>query len=230
MRQAARSPIAAIGTAAILAALAFVLGAPPAGAEVDGACTMTVQGQDLAGDGAVITAPSDGNLTYAISASVPIVSWAVTLHYGPLERLVLEEPFAEGTTHQEGVFSVQEHTRYGTGLYRVTGEAELADGSTCTGVMDLRVEGSPFTTVLGVAAVAVLGAAGVGILLLILQVVLDAKDVVDAAKDFRHEAKVTKAVAASTGARVTTIQDVPAGEGEAGEGKAAGEGPPQGNP
>lgn len=185
-----------------------LLAAQPVDAKVEGACSITVQGIDISGREATIPAPADGNLTYNITAAIPVVRWSVTLHYGPFERVVIDRPFEQGATSEEGVFSVAEYTKYGTGLYRVTGAAVLSDGSTCTGTMDLKVAGSPFTTVVGLAAVAILGAAGVGLLLTILQIVFDAKDVVDGAKDFIVEAKARKTPA--TGAPANAPADAPA--------------------
>lgn len=192
------------GRVILLAVLVTVLlPATPAQAATEGPCTILVQGQDVSGEGTIIAAPADGNLSYSISAPIPVLRWSVTLHYGPIERLVLSRDFEAGATSEQGHFAMGDHTKYGKGLYRVTGDAELSDGTSCFAEMGLRVEGNPFTTVLGVAALALLGAAGVGLLLLVLQIILDAKDVVEAAKDFAEQVKHVKPVVAGVAAAST---------------------------
>jgi hypothetical protein len=178
---------------ALLLVFLLLLAPPPASARVEGPCQVFVQEEDLsASESPTVQPTGNGTLRYHIIAESDVLRWTVKLHYGPFDRTVLDRAFPPGSNEENGTMSVAEYTQYGTGLYEVTGTAQLADGTTCTATMRLQVSGSLFDSVLGLAAVAVLGAAGVGLLLTILQVALDAKDVVEAAKDFIEQAKHAK--------------------------------------
>ncbi len=182
---------------ALLTLLAVLAVSVPAAASVDGPCQIFVQDRDLAAEERPrIALPADGNLTYRLSSPTPIARLVVTLHFGPVSKVLLDETYDPPTMSESGVIDASNWTSYGSGLYQVSGRATLQDGTDCTAAMNLEIPGGLLSTPLGILAVAVLGASGVALLLVILQAILDAKDVVENAKDLIAEARHTGKLAA----------------------------------
>jgi hypothetical protein len=181
-------------------ALVIALGSvPSATGAVEGSCQVFVNGVDLASEERPLVRPdATGTLSYRVTSTQDVRHWSVTLHFGPMERVVLEETLPRGIRDRSGNMSVAGYAEYGTGKYEVTGTATLADGTSCLATMGVLVEGSIFDSAIGIAAVAVVGLAGAGIVLTVSQMVLDAKDVVDAAKDFVEQARHLKKAASPT--------------------------------
>jgi len=203
---------------AAAAVLAFVLAlaAAPAEARVTGPCQILIQETDAALEGATVEVPQGGNVTYRITSGVPVLRWSVDLHYGPLTLPVFDQSYdaSLGALERSGAFSMAAFTRYGTGIYEVSGQAELQDGSRCDVSLRMRVEGSPFRSVIGLAAVALIGVGGVGLLAILLQAVLDANDVREAVVDFLDESREAKAAAALVAPSVPVSDALAASAGD----------------
>ncbi len=174
--------------------LAFLLGPfPPAAASATGNCVMIIQGEDASSGSGQIEVPESGDVTYRIESPLPVVRWKVEVHYGPFTIPALDQRFpADSGLVREGVASVKDFTKYGTGQYEVTGNAELSDGTFCTARMEMIVPGSPFQSVIGLTAMALFGAGVVGLLALLIQILLNVNDVRTAIKDFVGQARTTR--------------------------------------
>lgn len=192
-----------LATAVILFAV-FLVASPPAAASTTGLCTIILQGQDASSGSARIDVPDSGDVSYRIESPQPVVRWKVAVHYGPFTIPALDQRFpADSGTVREGNASVKDFTKYGTGRYEVTGDAELSDGTHCTARLDMIVPGSPFKSVLGLTAMAMFGAGVVGLLALLIQILLNVNDVRSSIKDF---------VAHTRGAKEEAALDAPVGQ------------------
>lgn len=156
-----------------LLALALVIGLTawiaPAGAEVAGPCEASVEDvpveqrdADEADD--AIPLPADRAATMEIRADQPIDTWDAKVHYGPFSAPLTRGEAPPNATYGSAEIPVNDFAWIGVGTYRVSGVAELGDGSTCEGETLVEVEGSPHETVLGTASITVAGIGGLGLL------------------------------------------------------------------
>lgn len=165
----------AIALALSLFALALFCSLPPGGgrvarAEINGPCSATVNGVDVAplsasSKGDAIKVDKDDVLTIVFTAnSGDFASHKVDLELVGVGFNVEDDPQDSDPTWTE-VVNVDDYSQYGVGLYKAKGSAVLSDGSTCSGAVLFEIEGNPLTTVAGLSATAVLV---LGILLMIL--------------------------------------------------------------
>jgi len=180
-----------VGVALLVVALVAL--PTPASASESGPCTITVAGTDLAADGVRVQAPADGDIAYTLVAPSPVMHWTMTVHYGPFAIPLVNRDFPDnGDLTRSGGAPVADIAKYGKGLYEVTGDATLADGTHCTVAFQLQVNGPILSSVLGIAAVALVGAGAVGLLAMLINILLNLNDVRSAIKDFIAHARKTK--------------------------------------
>jgi hypothetical protein len=195
-----RETVKAAAWLTIAAAVLASLSVNPASGATSGPCTVYIAGVDLATAHEPITAPASGNLTYRIESASPAVHWRLFAHYGPFTIPMHDETFADGgASTKDGTASVADIARYGTGLYDITGDIDLADGSHCDVSFQLRISGPILQSVLGLVAVGLVGAGAVGFLALLVSIILNlndlrgnVKDFIEQAREARHEAGLGK--------------------------------------
>ncbi|MES2153758.1 MAG: hypothetical protein V4510_01325 [bacterium] len=176
--------------ALVVALVAAGVAPAPANAWESGPCTILVGGVDVAQDGARVEAPAEGNVSYTITSSVPVQSWTMTVLYGPFTIPLLDQAFADnGDLVRHGSAETGAIAKYGTGLYEIRGDARLADGTHCTVGFQMHVSGSLLKSVLGLAAVAMVGAGTVGLIAMLISILLNLNDVRSAVKDFVAHAR-----------------------------------------
>ena len=133
--------------------------ATPGGAKVTGPCTGTINGQEFHGE---VKVPENGTVGYMFSSNSGFISsWTVELEYFgasiPIDDGSDEEP---DKTSISGEANVNDYAWMGVGLYHLVGTV-VSKGGTCTGSVDILVEGNPLTTLVGgLAAVAVVAGGG----------------------------------------------------------------------
>lgn len=147
-----------------LAAVSPVLLATTASADVSGPCDATIAGVDVRGRATgdpddAIPVGEDEVIVVTMTSPAGLESHDLRLDYGGIGWTVTSEADG-GETSADDQIEVADFADYGVGLYRVTGEARLVDGSVCKGSVLVDVEGNPLTTVAGIVA-AGLTAAGV---------------------------------------------------------------------
>lgn len=159
---------------AALAALVVVgatigFGAVPVGAapgQITGGCTATIDGRDAGAAQSVSTAidvAQDQTIVVRGTAPGPITGYQVYLVFGPARIPAASGTVANGETSYTTTVNVADYATYGVGLYRAEGETT---GTPCTGWAYIKVTGrSPFTTVAGAAATAMLVGGFAGMLL-----------------------------------------------------------------
>jgi hypothetical protein len=161
------------GATAALSAIVFLLLMPGgiAAAEVSGRCAgafgsealppLDVAAHDsLNEDDALAVHPGD-RVRFQLQADEAAVDGAFAVHYGPFSRPI-DADILEGTTVDASAL-VDDYDWVGAGLYRVTGEAELASGATCAGAILLDVQVDPWTTLLGAIAATFASVGALGI-------------------------------------------------------------------
>ena len=152
-------------TASIALSLAFWLFAPPAAwADVNGPCSASLNGTDVAQNSGPIDVGSDDIVAVTMgSAAAEVTHLRVQLHYGPVSWNVHNQD-TSGQNVNKNV-SVEDYARYGVGLYKVTSTATLSSGESCSGSALVKVSGSPLGSWAGRAAAAGagLGVAGLGV-------------------------------------------------------------------
>lgn len=148
-----------IGIPAV-ALLALLVVAMPGSAEVTGGCTGTINGQAIRS--AAITVPENGTVAYMFTAPNAVTSWNVELVYAGTRTQVDQGTSEAGEFTIGGNANVKQYAKYGVGLYQLVGTIHIAGGDTCTGNIDIVVQGNPLATVMGAAGAgaAVLGGAG----------------------------------------------------------------------
>ena len=162
------------GATAALAAITFLLLLPGgiAAAETSGPCAGAFGAEafppldaathdSLNEDDALTIHPGD-RLRFQLQAGEAAVDGAFAVHYGPLSRPI-DADILEGNTVDASAL-VDDYDWVGAGFYRVTGEAELASGATCTGAILLDLQVDPWTTLLGAIAATFASAGALGIL------------------------------------------------------------------
>lgn len=153
-------------------------------------CTILVAGQDVGTGSVVVDAPESGVLPYSIAANRSTLHWTVEVHYAGFAIPALDESFPrDGARTRLGNASLASVTRYGSGLYEVSGRADLDDGDSCSVAFQVRIPGSPLRSVLGLAAVGLMGVGGAGLVAMAVKSVLDANDHIQAARDFMAGAR-----------------------------------------
>ncbi len=156
-----------VAVAPAVAALVALLIASPAGAEITGPCSATINGENVAGRSTGATADAievekDSRVPVSMSASTPISQLEVEIEFGGFAWTVHDEP-TSGTSWSKDV-DVDRYAKYGIGLYKVSGSSAGA-GIACSGSALVLVKGNPLGTVaggvgLGMAIVGALGLAG----------------------------------------------------------------------
>ena len=145
-------------------AVAVVVSADGAAAEIEGGCQATVAGVDVAPlsssdpDDAIEVGAKD---VVEVAASSPneITAYAVDMEFAGFSWEVATDE-VDGNSWSDQV-DVSDYATYGVGLYRVS--AASAGDASCTGSVLVEVTGkSPLTTVAGIAAL-VVGAGGVAL-------------------------------------------------------------------
>jgi hypothetical protein len=138
--------------------LFLVLSVPAALAEVEGSCTITMNGVDAN----TLSTPGDAlevgeNDTIAIEATSEtgkFTGHTVYLEYGGIKWKV-DEAVDDGKSWT-GSVDVADYAKYGVGLYKVSGEST---GVECSGWAFINVSGNPLGTAAGAAAA---GATAIG--------------------------------------------------------------------
>lgn len=145
----------------LIVVLAFLVLATPGNAAVTGPCQGFINGQEIHSQ--EITVPENGTVAWNFDSTGGFVhSWTVQLNspFGnlPIDQGEDEEP---DKTSIGGVANVNDYAQYGVGLYQLTGSV-LTDSGTCTGTVNIVVQGNPLTTVAGAigAGATVIGAGG----------------------------------------------------------------------
>lgn len=147
------------------AALLVGLSANDAAAEIDGPCEVTVDGVSIrnrsSSDPAdALAVAADAVLDVSISNPGGLRSHTIGLEFAGINWSA-SNGTDNGATATSGRVSVADYSRYGVGLYRVSGKATLQNGQRCRGALLVRVGGSPLGTAAGAGA-AVAAVLGVG--------------------------------------------------------------------
>lgn len=160
--------LAALATLVVVGATVG-FGASPAGGTTDqltGGCTATIDGQDAGSAQSVasaITVEQGRTVVVRGTAPGPITGYQVFLVFGPARIPAASGTVANGETSYTTTVNVADYATYGVGLYRAEGETT---GTPCTGWAYIKVTGrSPFTTVAGAAATAMLVGGFAGMIL-----------------------------------------------------------------
>ena len=137
----------------IVASAVIVAIPTTADATMTGACSATVNGQDVATRSA--SSPGDaidvGNADEVVvqaRSSSPIGTYRIQLEYAGIRWTVAKGDSTDNTWSRS--VKVDDYARYGAGIYRVHGVS--TGGGSCDGVVLVDVGGSPLTTPLGLAA------------------------------------------------------------------------------
>jgi hypothetical protein len=206
VRRAMATPAAAMMAITALVVLGM---AGAALAEADGPCAATFLAQDVSDvdstdEADAFSVHPEDTATFDLRAPVPAVDSTFEIHYGPLSI-----PIDSGTGDSASAsVKVDDYDWAGAGLYLVTGEATLSDGSTCSGavLVDVQVD-DPLRTV-GGATAATLAAAGVlGVMGVALRNASDATQSLRLAKAALNDTTTPgMAVAAGTAAATAASQ------------------------
>ncbi len=148
MRATARR---AVGLAALaLVGTGALLGRPPpAGAQVTGPCTATIDGQDVSTatsprTAIEVKADAVATVTGIDNTTAPFTK--IKLRFPPLPAItVYDKTYDNPGPDWGGTVKVNDYATFGVGLYHVSGNTD-----DCTGTAWIKVTGrSPFTTVAG---------------------------------------------------------------------------------
>jgi hypothetical protein len=153
-------------TVPVLAAAAALAAAPNALAEIDGPCRASIAGQNVATQetGAMseaIKVADDARIPVTMSSTKPITSLKVEIEFGGFGWTVHDDG-TEGTSWAKTV-DVEDYADYGVGLYKVVGTSS-GQGFSCTGAALVEVEGSPLSTIAGLAGIVMAIVGGLGVL------------------------------------------------------------------
>lgn len=149
-------------------ALAGLLWVPVAGAEMAGPCKATVEGEHLDGLDAddpddAVPLPADEPATVAFTAEAPIERWNATIHYGPFDAPLSMGQAPTNSTSARAEVPVHGFSWLGAGLYTVSADVQLEDGSTCHGEALIDIQGEVLGTVLGASAASVTAIGAIGL-------------------------------------------------------------------
>jgi hypothetical protein len=120
----------AVIAAAILAPMA--LAPSPAGAQVTGGCSATINGQDVGSARSArsaIEVDVDDTVVVVGNAPGPITSYRVYLTFAGIRFEAAQGEVTDGSTSYTTDVQVSDYARYGVGLYRVEGETT---GTVCS--------------------------------------------------------------------------------------------------
>lgn len=142
--------------------------AAPAGAEISGPCSMTINGESVRDRSAEATAgaiPVERHSQVPVSMTAPrrISQLKVRIALAGFSWTVHDEP-TTGTSWSRNV-DVDRYAKYGVGLYKVSGSSS-GPGLSCTGAALVRVEGDAITTVAGAVGLGLSIVSALGLLLL----------------------------------------------------------------
>jgi hypothetical protein len=154
---AARSTLAA----AVIAIGVVVGTAAPASAQIEGPCTATLNGEDVAtatSPASAIEVAHDATVTVAGTDDTGAPFTRIDLRFPPLPDITVHDEPNDGGTTWGGSVDVADYATWGVGLYQVSGGTDDCDGRAW-----IRVTGrSPFTTVAGGVGLALAAAGLVG--------------------------------------------------------------------
>jgi hypothetical protein len=151
----------AAGLFAVFLSMAFAVST--ASAEIDGPCSATVNGIDIAtldsGDtGDAIKVQKGGQVALNMSTLIGFESHEIQLDYFG-QKLPGDTRNDNGDNSFSDFVDVDDYATAGVGLYKAYGVATLTNGETCTGAVLIDVDGNPLGTIAGGAAA---GAVAVG--------------------------------------------------------------------
>ncbi len=145
-----RRLIHGIAAMVVLAAAVADTNISPAGAQVSGGCSASINTIDFGAARSARTAISVGEtetVTVAGNAPGPITGYKVFMAFGPVRFPVAEGTVTDNTTSYATDVNVKDYARYGVGIYRVEGETT---GTSCTGWGYVKVTGRfPLATLAG---------------------------------------------------------------------------------
>lgn len=151
-----------------LAVLALLV-VPSAAAEMSGPCQATLQGAQIdrldADDASdAVAVPADEPANFTVEGEAAIERWRASIHYGPFQAPLTLGTTEANATQGKARIPVNGFSWLGSGLYTVSGTAELADGTQCHGEALIDIQGGALDTVLGSTAAAVTALGGLGLL------------------------------------------------------------------
>ena len=142
-----------IGVASMFVAGVLALAGAAALAEVDGPCTATLAGVDVAtrsssnAKQAIVVGEND-QIQATMAAQAGLSSHRIQLEFAGF-RWTVSEDTDNGAAQAVESVNVADYARYGAGLYKVVGSADLVNGQSCTGAVLVRVglleDREPFT-------------------------------------------------------------------------------------
>lgn len=145
---------------ALFGGVIYTMLAATAAAQISGPCTATMNGRDvnsISTTGTALEVPYNGTVSVNYVSSGAITGHDVKLEFGGGFPWTVASGKDDGNSWSDSV-SVDKYSKYGVGLYRVTGDT-LGAGA-CSGSAFVKVTGkSPLSTAAGVAG-AVLAALG----------------------------------------------------------------------
>lgn len=158
-----RSRVLVLAGAMVLVLAPMTLGSGPAGAQVTGGCSATIDGQDVGAARSArsaIEVDADDSVELVGTAPGPITGYEVALTFGPVTIPAGDGTVDDQDTTYRKTVEVSDYATYGVGLYRIEGRTT---GTECTTWAYVKVTGkNPLTTVAGAvgATLAVGGAIG----------------------------------------------------------------------
>lgn len=132
--------------------------ASPAWAEIDGNCGATFKGVDVSGldsgkESDAIDVADNEVVAVNMTSSGGFASHEIKLEIAGVSRTISSQT-DDGDTQWSDTVNVKDYAWMGAGLYKVSGNATLTDGSTCSGAALINVDRFPLTTVAGGVATA----------------------------------------------------------------------------
>ena len=155
------------GALAVASAAALSVAAATASGGISGPCSASVAGANVATHGTGATAKPivvghDALVPIVLSAQGQLTHVRITLEFAGTSWVVKDRTVS--TPVYRDTIPVKDYSRYGVGLYRVSGTGTGA-GFTCTGSTLVKVKGNPLTSVVGIGGVAATLLGGTGLLL-----------------------------------------------------------------
>lgn len=157
-RSRAATATARFGGALVLATFLGCALAVPAGAEVSGGCTGSVNGQDVGGRSSTDPAQAiqvqwNSSVPVVVKAPAPITGYHVDMEYAGV-RFTVANGASNGNSWSSNV-AVDQYSKYGVGLYKVIGSS--TGPGACDAAFLIGVVGKdPLSTPAGAAAAAIL--------------------------------------------------------------------------
>ena len=138
--------------------LAVLAWGAPATAEVDGPCDALIKGvsaHDVSSTdpSQAIKVQPDETVDYSLASAAGITQRRFLMEYAGISIVIDKGTNKGDSTFSSGSAAVKSYAWLGAGLYKVSGEATLKNGTTCTGAVLIDVAGNPLSTVLGVNGV-----------------------------------------------------------------------------